>query len=101
MGSNDSPAVLVANWIRSVPSPDNLPTTILGIMKYTPCACVGPIGDCPCVRLEKGLKVEITETQISADLFAMLPDADKVTINNLKHKALGIYMGRRKSDRDN
>lgn len=61
-----------------------------------PCACVGPVGDCPCVRQSRGEKVEITESQISADLFRLLPDEDKRMINSLKVKALGLYLTGRK-----
>jgi hypothetical protein len=56
------------------------------------CACMGPLGDCPCLRRQRGQKVEITETTISPELFALLPDEDKETINALKHKALGLWM---------
>lgn len=55
------------------------------------CACLGPAGDCPCIRRSKGLKVEITETYISAELFAELPDEDKQTINDLKDKAFWLW----------
>ena len=56
------------------------------------CACIGPIGDCPCIRKEKGLYVPITEVYISPKLFELLPDEDKQTINELKHKALGLLL---------
>lgn len=56
------------------------------------CACMGPVGDCPCIRKSRGEKVEITETQISSELFSLLSDEDKETINNLKHKALGLWI---------
>jgi len=56
------------------------------------CACMGPAGDCPCIRQSKGLPVPITETFISPQLFALLSDEDKRTINELKLKALGLYM---------
>lgn len=63
----------------------------------SPCACIGPVGDCPCIRLARGQKVGITETTISSELFALLPDEDKNTINNLKMKALGLFMAGRKA----
>ena len=56
------------------------------------CACMGPAGDCPCIRKNKGLKVEITEAHISPKLFALLSDEDKNIINNLKSKALGLWL---------
>ena len=59
------------------------------------CACVGPAGACPCIQKALGKSVEITETQISAKLFALLPDEDKQTINRLKQKALAIYLGQK------
>lgn len=55
---------------------------------------MGPIGDCPCIRREKGLPVPITETFISPQLFDLLPDEDKRTINELKHKALGLWFAK-------
>lgn len=62
----------------------------------TACACIGPVGDCPCIRRAKGLPVPITETYISPELFALLPDGDKEAINRLKLKAFGLFMtGRR------
>lgn len=62
----------------------------------TACACMGPPGDCPCIRREKGLPVEITETTISPELFSLLSDDDKNTINQLKFKAFGIYFADKK-----
>lgn len=59
------------------------------------CACIGPVGNCPCVRQARGEKLPITETYISPDLFALLSDEDKQTINDLKHKALGLYLAKK------
>lgn len=56
------------------------------------CACIGPVGDCPCIRQSRGEKVEITETFIAPDLFALLSDEDKLTINSIKQKAFWLYM---------
>lgn len=56
------------------------------------CACIGPAGDCPCLRQARGEKVEIKETYISPELFALLSDEDKQTINALKMKALDLYL---------
>ena len=61
-----------------------------------PCACIGPVGDCPCVRMARGEKVGITEVYIAPTLFALLSDEDKTTINNLKGKALSLWMNRTK-----
>jgi len=61
-----------------------------------PCACIGPVGDCPCVRLTRGEKVGITEVHISPILFSLLSDEDKNTINSLKGKALSLWMNRTK-----
>ncbi len=58
------------------------------------CACLGPPGDCPCLRRARGLPVPITETYIAPSLFALLPDEDKEAINRLKEKALGLYFAR-------
>jgi hypothetical protein len=41
---------------------------------------------------QKGLKGKITEDQISAELFDLLSDEDRQTINTLKSKALSLYM---------
>lgn len=57
-----------------------------------PCACIGPAGDCPCIRKQKGLPIEITEAYVSKEVFSYLPDADKNIINQLKHKAFGLYI---------
>lgn len=62
----------------------------------TACACIGPVGDCPCIRRAKGLPVPITETYVSPDLFALLPDGDKEAINRLKQKAFGLFMTARR-----
>lgn len=56
------------------------------------CACMGPAGNCPCIRRQRGEKIEITETYIAPTLFALLSDEDKMTINNLKWKALGLSL---------
>src|ERR1035437_6725971 len=56
------------------------------------CACMGPPGNCPCQKAARGEKIAITESHISADLFELLSDEDKNTINDLKAKALGIYL---------
>jgi hypothetical protein len=53
---------------------------------------MGPAGDCPCLRRQRGQKVEITETFISPSLFALLTDEDKNTVNEIKRKALGLWM---------
>lgn len=55
------------------------------------CACIGPAGDCPCIRTEKGLPVKITETYIAPEVFDCLSDEDKQTINDLKLKAFFSY----------
>jgi hypothetical protein len=52
---------------------------------------MGPAGDCPCIRRSKGLPVPITETFIAPALFDCLSDEDKNTINELKHKAFGLW----------
>lgn len=56
------------------------------------CACVGPAGDCPCVRREKGLAVDIPETKISDDLWNLLTDEEKQTVNEIKMRALGRFL---------
>lgn len=60
------------------------------------CACMGPPGDCPCIRRQKGLKVEITECYIAPEIFASLSDEDKKTINDIKHKAFFTWMTTKK-----
>lgn len=56
------------------------------------CACMGPAGDCYCIRKARGQKIDIKETYISPELFALLSDEDKNTINELKHKALSLFL---------
>lgn len=51
------------------------------------CACMGPIGDCPCIRRSKGLSVPITESYVSSDAWDYLTDEEKITINELKLQA--------------
>ncbi len=58
------------------------------------CACIGPLGNCPCIRQARGEKNEITETYIAPSLFALLPDEDKETINRLKLKALSLMLSK-------
>lgn len=65
----------------------------------TACACIGPAGDCPCIRAEKGLPLKITETYISPDVWDHLSDEDKKTINELKSKAFfAWYSAKPKKD---
>jgi hypothetical protein len=56
------------------------------------CACMGPPGNCPCIRQARGEKIPVTEIFISPDLFDLLPENDKQTINELKMKALGLRL---------
>jgi len=59
------------------------------------CACMGKIGNdpyCPCEMNRKGLKVSITESWISPELFDLLSDEDKNTINDLKFKAVTMAL---------
>ena len=54
---------------------------------------MGPPGNCPCIQKARGeVLIPLKETYISPDLFALLPEEDQKTINNLKHKALGLYL---------
>jgi hypothetical protein len=53
---------------------------------------MGPPGNCPCIRQARGEKLPITEINISDSLFALLSDEDKNTINELKMKALALYL---------
>jgi hypothetical protein len=39
--------------------------------------------------------VELVETFIAPDVFALLPDEDKQTINELKMKAVGLWLTRK------
>jgi hypothetical protein len=45
---------------------------------------MGPPGNCPCIRQQKGLTVPITESYISPDAWNYLTDEEKTTINELK-----------------
>lgn len=63
------------------------------------CACIGNIGNdpyCPCLMEQYGLKTTITESYISPEVFQVLSDADKTTINDLKCKAVIMYIGKSK-----
>jgi hypothetical protein len=55
---------------------------------------MGPPGNCPCIRQSRGQTIPTTETFISPDLFELLPEEDKQTINELKMKALALYLGK-------
>jgi hypothetical protein len=63
------------------------------------CACIGPLGDCPCLRRSRGQKVEITETSVAPEIFSLLDDEDKTLINRLKVKALGRYLNIKNKNR--
>ena len=56
------------------------------------CACMGPPGNCPCIRRGRGEVIPVTEIFISPTLFDLLPEEDKQTINELKMKALALYL---------
>lgn len=56
------------------------------------CACMGPSGNCPCIRQARGEKIEITEIFTAPSVFAWLSDEDKNTINSLKMKALALML---------
>jgi len=58
---------------------------------------MGPPGNCPCIRQSRGEKIPVTEVFISPDLFDLLPEEDKQTINDLKVKALGLYLFNKKA----
>ena len=58
------------------------------------CACTGASEDdpyCLCEMEKRGLKQTISETWISREVWNLLSDEDKNTINSLKTKALSIY----------
>ena len=61
----------------------------------TACACLGPPGNCPCIRAGRGEKLPINEIFIAPSLFALLPEEDQNTINDLKLKALGLLLTKR------
>lgn len=57
------------------------------------CACLGPPGNCPCLRVSRGQPVPITETFLSPELFSLyLTDEEKTVINDLKLKALQRFL---------
>jgi hypothetical protein len=59
------------------------------------CACMGASGKdpyCPCEMKRRGLKVSITETCISHDVWDSMDDEDKRKINDLKSKAAFKWM---------
>lgn len=47
------------------------------------CACMGPAGDCYCIRKAKGLPIAITQTYAHPDYWNFLTDAEKETINKI------------------
>ena len=63
-----------------------------------PCACIGPIGDCPCIRKSKGLKVDIVRSHISDEVWNCLSDEDKNLMNKLCSKAFWSYFQRKNND---
>lgn len=50
----------------------------------TSCACIGPLGDCPCIRLGKGLSPKIHEVYADAAVWEHLTIEEKQTINEMK-----------------
>ena len=59
----------------------------------TACACIGPPGDCPCIRQAKGLPLKITETYIAPYIYDYLTDEEKKTVNDLKQRAFWRWFG--------
>jgi len=49
------------------------------------------------MRQARGEKIPVTEVFISPELFALLPEEDQNTINDLKVKALGLYLFNKKA----
>jgi hypothetical protein len=45
---------------------------------------MGPPGDCPCIRKQRGQPVPITEAYVSSDAWNYLTDEEKTIINELK-----------------
>lgn len=58
----------------------------------TACACVGPIGNCPCIRKNNGETLRVDEIQISKEVFDYLSDDEKRKINDLKQIAINRYL---------
>mgnify|MGYP000996395160 CR=1 FL=1 len=58
------------------------------------CACIGPAGDCPCIRRANGLPVDIPETHIHESLWKLLTDEEKTTVNEIKQRALERYLSK-------
>jgi hypothetical protein len=54
------------------------------------CVCRAPIGNCPCLKAQRGEKVETTEIHILPDLFSLLSEEEREIINQLKVKALAL-----------
>lgn len=48
------------------------------------CACIGPLGDCPCIRLGKGVAPEIYEVYTDGAVWEHLTLEEKQTINEMK-----------------
>ncbi len=64
------------------------------------CTCIGPIGNCPCIRRARGEVVISPEPYISNDVWESMPEEDRKTITDLKFKAALSFVGKRKeSDR--
>lgn len=54
----------------------------------TACACIGPFGDCPCIRLGKGVQPKIAEVYLAPDAWdKYLTLEEKQTINEMKMAA--------------
>lgn len=48
------------------------------------CACIGPRGDCPCIRLGKGVAPKIYEVYTDDAVWEHLTLEEKQTINEMK-----------------
>lgn len=59
------------------------------------CSCTGPVGDCPCLRRQKGLPVVVQEVMISPALWELLTEDEQRTINEIKYRAMGRYLARK------
>lgn len=48
------------------------------------CACMGPPGDCPCLRRSRGQPVKVNEVYVAPEAWDFLTAEEQATINELK-----------------
>ena len=60
------------------------------------CACIGPVGNCPCIREARGEKLPPSSCYIAGDVLACLTPEELKQFEDLKMTALSRYICNKK-----